>query len=240
VTLDLRRGDRRRPLVIGHRGAKAVAPENTLASLRAAVEAGVDLVEFDVAPGLRLAHDPASVTHDALSLDDALAFVRDAGVGAHLDLKAPGYEAAAVAAVRRHALADRALVSTAFAVSARRLGRLAPDLPVAIGYPRDRYRISRLAWPSTLTAMGAAALRQAMPVRVPVLLRASRAGVLALHHTLCSRTAVAAAHRMGAAVLAWTVNEPSVVQRLVEAGVDGLVTDDPGVVTEALATLLAA
>jgi glycerophosphoryl diester phosphodiesterase len=240
VSLDLRRGDRGRPLVIGHRGAKAVAPENTLASLRAAVEAGVDLVEFDVAPGLRLAHDPASVALDALSLDEALAFVRAAGVGAHLDLKVPGYEAEAVAAVRRHALDQRALVSTAFAVSARRLGRLAPELPVAIGYPRDRFRISRLAWPGALTTAGATALRQAMPVRVPVLLRASRARVLALHHTLCSQAAVAVAHRSGAAVLAWTVNDARSVGRLLGARVDGLVTDDPEVVTQALATLTAA
>ena len=41
-----RRGDR--PLVIGHKGATALAPENTLAGFRAAVTAGVDLVEFDV------------------------------------------------------------------------------------------------------------------------------------------------------------------------------------------------
>ena len=33
---------------IGHRGAAALAPENTLRSFRAAVEAGVDLIEFDV------------------------------------------------------------------------------------------------------------------------------------------------------------------------------------------------
>ena len=37
-----------RPLRIGHRGAAALAPENTLRSFRAAVEAGVDLIEFDV------------------------------------------------------------------------------------------------------------------------------------------------------------------------------------------------
>src|SRR5476649_2130039 len=44
------------PLVIGHRGAAALAPENTLASLEAAVAAGVELVEFDVGAGLVLGH----------------------------------------------------------------------------------------------------------------------------------------------------------------------------------------
>src|SRR5579862_8536693 len=48
--------DPERPFVIGHRGAAGVAPENTLASLEAAVDAGVDIVEFDVQPSLRLGH----------------------------------------------------------------------------------------------------------------------------------------------------------------------------------------
>ena len=43
----VRRGEGR-PLVIGHRGAAALAPENTIEALAAAVEAGADAVEFDV------------------------------------------------------------------------------------------------------------------------------------------------------------------------------------------------
>ena len=43
-----------RPLVIGHRGAAAVAPENTIEALAAGVEAGADAVEFDVGVGLLL------------------------------------------------------------------------------------------------------------------------------------------------------------------------------------------
>lgn len=39
--------DKLRPLVIGHKGAIHLAPENTLASFRAALELGVDGVEFD-------------------------------------------------------------------------------------------------------------------------------------------------------------------------------------------------
>ncbi len=49
------------PLLIGHRGAKAVAPENTLASFRRAWEDGADVVEMDV----RLTADGAVVViHD--------------------------------------------------------------------------------------------------------------------------------------------------------------------------------
>jgi glycerophosphoryl diester phosphodiesterase len=117
---------------------------------------------------------------------------------------------------------------------------LRPGLPVAIGYPRDRYGVSRFTWPEPLTRAGAAALRSAMPARVPLLLRFSGATVLALHQALCSRAAVAAAHRRGAPVLGWTANDRETVERLVAAGVDAIVSDDPEVVVEALATLPAA
>jgi len=49
------------PLVIGHRGASAVAPENTLAAFRRAIEGGADGVELDV----RLSRDGIPVViHD--------------------------------------------------------------------------------------------------------------------------------------------------------------------------------
>lgn len=226
----------RRPLVIGHRGAAAVAPENTLAALEAAVAARVDLVEFDISPGLRLGHSLDELPTDAISLDDALGFLALHGVGVHLDVKLPGYEDQVLEAIRRHGFSRRAVVSTAFAVTARRFARLAPDVPRAIGYPRDRFGVSSLRWPVPLQRAGAMALRQAMPLRVPVLLRWARANTLSLHHTLCSRAAVATAHRLGTPVLAWTVNDESGVRRMSAAGVDGIVSDDPEM---ALATLLA-
>jgi glycerophosphoryl diester phosphodiesterase len=234
VNLD-RRGQR--PLVIGHRGAAAIAPENSRAALQAAVASGADAVEFDISPGLVLGHSPDELPDDSLSLDAAFEELKPHGLGLHLDVKLPGYEAEVVAAVRRHGLDERTYFSTAYAQSARRLGALAPDLRVAIGYPRDRYGVSTaLAWPDGAKRAGAAALRQAMPIRVPILLRQARATVLSLHHTLCSRAAVAASHRVGAPVLAWTVNDPAAVRRMRAAGVDGIVSDDPEM---ALATLLA-
>ena len=225
-----------RPLVIGHRGAAAVAPENTLAALEAAVAARVDLVEFDISPGLRLGHSLAELPPEEVSLDDALEFLKGHGVGVHLDVKLPGYEHDVLEAIRRHDVGERAVVSTSFAVTVRRFARLAPELPRAIGYPRDRLGVSNLSWPRPMQQAGAAALRQAMPVRIPVLLRWARANTLSLHHTLCSRAAVAISHRLGAPVLAWTVNDPASVRRVTAAGVDGIVSDDPEM---ALATLRA-
>jgi glycerophosphoryl diester phosphodiesterase len=233
--VNLRRGDGR-PFVVGHRGAAAVAPENTLASFAAAVDAGVDLVELDVLPGLRVGHSEAEAPAEAVVLDDALAYLASRGVGVHLDVKRDGYERDVVDAVARHGLAGRAVVSTAYARIARRVRAAAPDVPVAIGYPRDRLGVSKLRWPDPLPRAGAALLRRAMPARVPLLLRASGAGVLALHHTLCSPAAVAAARRRGAPVLAWTVNDEAALARVLAAGVDGVVSDDPKTV---LATLTA-
>ena len=55
---------RTRPLRVGHKGAALLAPGNTLASFRAALAAGVDMIEFDVlsertdgSGELLLAHD---------------------------------------------------------------------------------------------------------------------------------------------------------------------------------------
>lgn len=224
--------------MIGHRGAAAVAPENTLAALEAAVAAGADLVEFDISPGLRLGHSELEIPTDAVDLDFALEYLCEHRLGVHLDVKLPGYETDVVAALRRHGLEERAVVSTAFAVTSRRVAALAPQLPRAIGYPRDRFGVSRIPWPRGLTQAGAAVLRQAMPVRVPLLLRVARANALSLHHALCSRAAVAVAHRLGAPVLAWTANDAETVRRLAALGVDAIVSDDPGMALKSLATLL--
>jgi glycerophosphoryl diester phosphodiesterase len=223
-----------RPLVIGHRGAAAIAPENTLESLRAAVAAGADVVEFDVGADLRLAHSPREAPERQVTLDAALEYLKAQGVGVHVDVKRPGYEAEIVEALRRHDLVTTSVLSTAYALTARRLSVLVPDARRAIGYPRDRFGISRVRWPAGLTRGGAAALRAVMPARLQVLLAASKADVLALHHTLCSDATVRRAHARGVPVLAWTANDPAAVRRLEAMGVDGIVSDDPGM---ALATL---
>jgi glycerophosphoryl diester phosphodiesterase len=223
-----------RPLVIGHRGARTDAPENSAAALAAAVAAGADVVEFDVSPGLRIAHSPAEQAPDALTLDDALELLAPAGIGLHVDVKLPGYEQDVADALRRHAVVPRAYVSTAWPASSRCFARLAPELQRAIGYPHDRYGLSRGRWPAPLTAAGAAVARALMPARIPLLVRQSGATALSLHRAFCSAGAVAAAHRLGVPVLVWTVNQADEMNLFARFGVDGIVSDDPEF---ALATL---
>lgn len=68
------------PLIIAHRGDSANAPENTLASIRAAIKAGADGVEFDV----RLARDGVPVViHDATLKRTARLNARVAGLSSH-------------------------------------------------------------------------------------------------------------------------------------------------------------
>jgi glycerophosphoryl diester phosphodiesterase len=226
-----------RPHVIGHRGAAAVAPENTLESLEAAVAAGADIVEFDVCEGLVLGH-PGRAGHGArASLDDALELLARRGVGAHVDLKLVGVEAEIVAAVRRHGLEERAVVSSTWAHSLRRLAHEAPWLTRAISYPRDRYGAGNVRWPRPLVGASAACLRPTMRLRLLPLLTAAGASVLSLHHALVSPPLVGAVHGRGGQVLAWTVNEPVEVERLAGLGVDAIVSDDPGMAMRVVATL---
>lgn len=223
-----------RPLVIGHRGARTTAPENSAAALGAAVAAGADVVEFDVVPGLWIAHSPEEREPDALTLDQALELLEPHGIRLHVDVKSTGYEREVVDALSRHGVLERAYVSSAWSVSLRTFARLAPGLQRAVGYPRDRYGLSRIPVPRAVTAAGAAGVRTAMPLRLPLLLRTARATALSLHRAFCSRAAVAAAHRLGAPVLVWTVDDPEELIHFAQIGVDGIVTDDP---QTAMATL---
>jgi glycerophosphoryl diester phosphodiesterase len=234
--VNLRRvGDR--PLVVGHRGAGAVAPDNSLEALAAAVAAGVDLVEFDVGPGLLLGHSTRELPERPLSLDVALGFLASSEAGIYVDLKLVGIEAEIAAAVRRHGLEGRVIVSSTWARSLRRFARVAPELPRVLGYPLDRYGAARISWPRPLTAGAAATARSLMPARVPALLHAAEADVLALHHALVSPAVVRTTHARGAALFAWPVNDPGLVERLAAFGVDALVSGDPEMVLRVLATL---
>ena len=244
-----------RPLRIGHRGAAALASENTVRSFRAAVAAGVDLIEFDV---LDLPHGPLVVAHSNhleevshgvargrvrdLSLerlrdvapelptfDDALAFFVDEapGVGLHVDLKLRTRLDELAAAIVRHGLDARTVVSSAHIPSLQAVARGAPNVRIGVTYPEDKHSISRRPYLWPVVSLGLHSLRASVRIRLPRLARRAGAGAVMLQHRLVTGSSVAALHAVGLPVLAWTVDAPAELERVVEAGVDGVITNDP-------------
>jgi glycerophosphoryl diester phosphodiesterase len=223
-------------LVIGHRGAAALAPENTLAGLEAAVAAGADLVELDVDDGLLIGHPGVAATEE-LHLDDALAYLSTTAIGIHLDLKPIGAEAEIGAAVDRHGLASRVLVSSPSVRTVRSLAARAPAVARAISYPQDRHGISTIAWPAPLVAAAVVTVRPYAWARTARLLAVTRADALSLHHSLVTPAVIRHARSRGVAVIAWTVNDPGRVEQLARLGVDAVVSDDPKMAVHVLGTL---
>lgn len=253
--IDLLRRDGAPVLRIGHRGAASLAPENTVPSLRAAVELGVDLVEFDVLDlprgPLVLAHSDHldEVSHGAATgsvrarsldelrevapelptLDEALAFFADEApeVGLHVDLKLTTRLDELSAALRRFGVLDRSVVSSTHVASLREVARHAPSVRIGFTFPEDRLGVSHRPRLQPLAGGGLAVARALVPRLLPRMVARAGASVLMLQHLLASRSAIARMHSIGVPVLAWTVDDPAELERVVAAGADGVITNDP-------------
>lgn len=208
-------------LRIGHRGAARLAPANTLHAIEAALEAGVDMVELDVlGAGGRvvLAHSERELTPEPARLDDALELLVERSpetlVLVDLKMSGPDFERDLVKVLREHDVIERTLVASGSGEVLRRIRDLEPALATSLTYPRGRFFLPK---------------RLLLPSRIAGLLEEAAASAATLRHPVISQSVVDRCHQLGVPVLAWTVNRPAVLARLDRFGVDGVITDDPGI-----------
>ena len=219
----------RRPLILGHRGAPRQAPENTVRAFRLALEQGADGVELDVQPSadgvpVILHDDTLDRTTDARGdvallsweqisaaraggepvprLEDVAAWAAESGAFLDVEIKRPGVEAAALAAIDRAGRTPWTLFSSFHAESVAEVRRLAPD--AACWLLTDRWR--------------PAVLQLALDLGV---------GGVCLHDPLASAAVLAELRAAGLGVVVWTVDKPGRIRALLRAGAAGVITNHP-------------
>jgi glycerophosphoryl diester phosphodiesterase len=205
---------------IGHGGASALAPANTLGSFDAALEVGVDMVEFDVRAcrgELLLAHTVFDARrrgnvrlHQAL---DHLSSSRFADVGLNVDLKHTGCEPALLDALRGRGLLHRTLISCQVPEVLDRVRALEPRARLGISVGGRVARFSR-RWGDWRAHVMAG-------------LRARRWDALMAQHGLVDAGLLEDVLERRGLLYAWTVNERTTIQGLRALGVHGIATADP-------------
>lgn len=256
----------------GHRGARGLAPENTLEGFRRASRAGVDMVELDVQLSL---DGEVVVIHDATvdrttdwagpgpglvaglryaelaRLDAGHSFTPDQGAtfpyrgqGVQLprleealvafpdllftvELKTahPDLVARVVEVVRRRA-PDRTVLASADHAALRAVRRAAPELVTSFSgrEVRDFYLLSCVGLAGLLFRSSGRLLQ------MPLWSDHDRGRGL----RLVTPRLLRAAHASGRAVHVWTVNDLETMRALIALGVDGITTDRPDLLAEAL------
>ncbi|MDX6609181.1 MAG: glycerophosphoryl diester phosphodiesterase [Solirubrobacterales bacterium] len=234
--------------LVGHKGADLIAPGNTVESFHAAAEAGVDTIELDVL-WLRDAHLPLEeraplvVAHDwadaarrtPLKLTEALdAFLESPlhEVEIDVDIKLPGREEEIVTALRERDLIGRAMVSTMELYSLGRIHELAPELRRGWTYPKVTKDWASKRWAKGPMLAALMAMRQRLPGLAAEKLPKFGVESMWVYHPLVSRRLARITKLAGVELIAWTVDDLARMQRLVAAGVDGLVSNDPRLFTQ--------
>lgn len=228
-------------LNVAHRGASAIAPENTMAGFEKALELGADALELD----LHLTRDNELVVIHDHTLDrttDGRGPVQERSLEDLKRLDAGGWFGPAFAGERIPTLSE---------VLDRFVGRVPLALEVKAGsafFPGIEERlVSALRHHSAVehTAVASfdhfalkrlkeieptlrtAALLVGRPVPISTVAAACAAEAVALEASLVTETEVEACRAAGLKLIVWVVNEPAHMRHFIELGVDGIITDRP-------------
>jgi glycerophosphoryl diester phosphodiesterase len=229
-----------RPRILAHRGLAIGVPENTLASFAAALSVGALYIETDVHAShdgtAMIAHDPslrrvagidAEVSeltavelqtvdlgsgHRMPTLVDALLAFPEARF--NIDVKSQRAGAAVARAVLATGATGRVLVTSFSSKRRAEAVRLLPGVANSASMPRF---ICILA----CAKLGILDLVPWVTGGIDAVQVPARHGRL----TIATPQVIRALHRAGVEIHIWTVNDPREMRRLLELGVDGIVTD---------------
>ncbi len=237
-------------LKIGHRGAKAYAPENTIASFRKALDLGVDMVEFDVRitkdkyPVIvhdnrlrRLTKEFVRVNHLTLNqlkklkvketetiptLAEVLEII-DNQVGILIDLKVKGSAQIVVQTLRDYKINfENVMISSVHPAELRQIEQLEPSITTAL--------IFRSANASNFwLAMDFLAVLF-LPITkyyIAWVVRSAHADYLNINYRFLDQKKVAMFKRQGIKICAWTVDNQRKMEYLKNLGVDGIISNYP-------------
>jgi glycerophosphoryl diester phosphodiesterase len=229
--------------LVGHKGADLIAPGNTVESFRAAVETGVDTIEFDVLwlPDAHLPLEqraPLVVAHDwedaerrtPLQLTEALdAFLEPPldRVEIDLDIKLPGREEEVVESLQERGLVERAMISTMELHTLRRILELEPALRRGWTYPKVSRDWSSKRWAKAPMLTALVAMRHRLPGLAAQKLPQFGVEAMWVYHPLVTPRLARICDLAGVELIAWTVDDLARMQKLVDAGVDGICSNDP-------------
>jgi len=251
--------DTNRILVHGHRGARAMRPENTIPAYEYAIKAGVDALEMDMAVTkdnvIVISHDPilhgpvctgpqdSSVIHEL-----TLAEVRQWDCGAVQNPHFPKQQA--VPGTRMPTLDEVLSLSTQGNFEYNIETKSFPDKPEYTPAPEEFVRLfleqvrkhhleKRVMLQSFDFRTLVAARKMAPEIRrsaltefdkrdfVAIAQEAGQAQIISPNYNLVTKEKVQVAHKAGLQVVPWTVNTPADWDKMIDAGVDAIISDDP-------------
>ena len=232
---------RERPLIFAHRGASRLAPENTLAAFRRAVEIGADGVELDV----QLSADGVPVViHDATvdRTTDGSGEVRDLTLAQLQELDAGSYAGAAFTGERIPTLeetlvevGDKLLVDIELKYPTLETTRLEAQVIEVI----RRRGMQKRVWLSSFKPYALHTARRWGPeipcglLYGPLSLTSLLLAPITPHEALHPYAGLVGerlmwwARRRGQRVIAWTVDDPDQARQLAAWGVDAIITNTP-------------
>lgn len=244
------------PTVLGHRGAAGDAPENTLVSFARALEVGAHILESDVhvtADGVAvLAHDPRvdRICNGSGAIEDLpVAALQELDAGARFSpdggASFPFRDQGLVIPTLEAAFAT--FPEARFNLEVKHAGAVAPTVELVEKFGRADITLLVAGETDIMASLRAELARRhvspALSASVGDVLAFVQAalsgaapdpGVMALQipaefagGPLITPELVAHAHAHGVWIHAWTINEEAEMARLLDLGVDGLVTDFP-------------